>query len=136
MKAAIENHTLPGCIRQAELRFTPSAVGSSKATRLNDSMKTGVLQTFIMILFLTAGSRVMAQQTWGALGNGLNAGVYALQVANGVPYAGGLFTSPGSYIAQWNGTAWAAVGSSGGPGGPVYALAALYGNLYVGGALG
>src|SRR5690242_12657980 len=136
MKAAIENHGLHGCGRQAELRFTRSEVESTKAIRLNDSMRSGVLQTFTMILFLTAAFRVTAQQTWGALGNGLSPGLHALQVAGGVPYAGGDFTSPGSFIAQWNGTAWTAVGTSGGPGGPVYALAALYGNLYVGGQFG
>ena len=101
--------------------------------------KAVLFQTFAIVLFLTGTFMVSAQtqQTWGALGNGLNAGVFALQVLGGVPYAGGQFgTQTGCGIAQWNGTAWVDVGSNFPPQAPVYAIAGLNGNLYAGGALG
>ena len=118
------------------LQCARSANGTSKTIK-RDSMKarTSLCYAFAVNLFLAAGSPVAAQQTWGALGSGLSSSVDSLHVLGGVLYAGGTFHTPGQYIAQWNGTAWTAVGT-GGPGGPVYALAALYGNLYVGGDLG
>ena len=114
------------------LQCARSANGTSKTIK-RDSMKarTSLCYAFAVNLFLAAGSPVAAQQTWGALGSGLSSSVDSLHVLGGVLYAGGTFHTPGQYIAQWNGTAWTAVGT-GGPGGPVYALAALYGNLYAG----
>src|SRR5207237_5048367 len=107
------------------LQCARSANGTSKTIkRYSTKARTSLCYAFAINLFLAAGSPVAAQQTWGALGNGLIS-VYALQMSGGVLYAGGPFTSPGNYIAQWNGTAWTAVGT-GGPGGPVRAVAALY----------
>jgi hypothetical protein len=82
---------------------------------------------------------------WDNLGTGadttkraLNGAVYALNTdAPGVLYAGGAFTDAGGnpsadYIARWNGTAWAALGS---PtlNGAVHAIAWFGGKVYAGG---
>jgi hypothetical protein len=65
----------------------------------------------------------------------MNNSVEALAVAGTNLYAGGLFTkaggNPATYIAQWNGSRWSAVGS--GLYGAVYALAVSGTNLYAGG---
>ncbi len=50
---------------------------------------------------------------------------------NGRLTAGGRFTSPGSYIASWTGSAWNALGT--GVNDEVYTLLKQSGNLYVGG---
>ena len=82
---------------------------------------------------------------WDNLGTGgdptrgaLNGAVYALNTdAPGVLLVGGAFTdaggSPGAdYIARWNGSAWAALGSST-LNGAVHAVAWFGGRVYVGG---
>jgi hypothetical protein len=82
---------------------------------------------------------------WDNLGTGatpathaLNGGVYALNTdAPGVLYVGGAFTDAGGdpnadYIASWNGTKWAALGSST-LNGAVNAIAYSGGKIYVGG---
>lgn len=77
---------------------------------------------------------------WDESGNqwvtltGLNGTVYCLaEGADGSLYAGGAFTTPGSYVARWNGTAWAAVGTP--PALLPYAIAlASDGTLYIGGS--
>jgi hypothetical protein len=78
---------------------------------------------------------------WSALGSGANSGVFALAVAGTNLFVGGGFSSVYStgttpvtgtkYIAQWNGSAWSALG--GGAQGAVQALAVSGTNLYVGG---
>ena len=92
--------------------------------------------------------------SWSALGSGISGAgvsgygpyVYALAVSGNTLYAGGMFTMAGgsaaSYIAQWNGSSWSALGS--GISGPVKigynyyalsvdALAVAGTNLYAGG---
>ncbi len=82
---------------------------------------------------------------WDNIGTGatpttsaLNGGVYALNTdAPGVLYAGGAFTDAGGnagadYIASWNGTKWAALGSST-LNGAVFAIAYFGGKVYAGG---
>ncbi len=86
---------------------------------------------------------------WSAVGGGISwsiapAGVWALGVWNDKLYAGGAFDHAGSvtanFIASWNDTAWAPLGSgtyrsSGGSpnAGYVYAIGSDKNNLYVGG---
>ena len=85
----------------------------------------------------------------GAAGTGPVDHVFALLAADinddatatSVLYAGGKFRAVGnqatSYVAVWNGTAWAPVGAPyGGLDGPVYALAMWAGDLYAGGDFG
>ena len=81
---------------------------------------------------------------WDNLGTGssptkraLNGAVYALDASGAVLYAGGAFTDAGGnptadYIARWNGTTWAALGSST-LNGAVHAVARFGGKVYVGG---
>ncbi|MBK8701300.1 MAG: T9SS type A sorting domain-containing protein [Saprospiraceae bacterium] len=71
--------------------------------------------------------------SWSALGNGgPNGQLNDLEVHNGLLYAGGSFSSPGSNIAVWNGLAWNALGV--GTNGPVNALFSLNStNLFLGG---
>jgi hypothetical protein len=79
---------------------------------------------------------------WSALGSGISDGdeagtfVNALVVSGGTLYVAGDFTMAGgrsaNYIAQWNGSAWSALGS--GMNGELLALAVSGGNLYAGGA--
>lgn len=86
---------------------------------------------------------------WKALGSGIGTGegddssvVYSLTVYNGNLYAAGAFSTAGGTtaynLAQWDGTAWSAVGQGIGAGaGDIYSyantVAAINGNLYVGG---
>lgn len=81
-----------------------------------------------------------AAGAWSTLGSGLNGEVNAILVvsANEI-YAGGAFTIAGgttvNYVARWNGTAWAALGTGPGANGVVYSLAlGPDGRLYAGGA--
>lgn len=77
--------------------------------------------------------------TWGTMGSGLAAGaVYTIVSGrDGTVYIGGGFTQAGgvagtAYLAQWNGTAWSAVGL--GTNNDVYALAVdAQRQVYVGG---
>jgi hypothetical protein len=91
-------------------------------------------------LFAAGGSLVTRWDgsTWTPLGSSPDNYVYALAVdATGLLYAGGTFNSAGGvntgHIAQWDGTAWSAVGDGSG----VYFVHALVvdalGNLYAGG---
>lgn len=73
---------------------------------------------------------------WSAVGEGLNAAVYALLSQPGRLVAGGEFGAAGhvsaSHIAAWNGSAWSPFGA--GVNGPVYALASLGEALVAAGA--
>lgn len=80
--------------------------------------------------------------SWSALGSGVgvdypadNDSVNTLAFSGGNLFAGGSFTNAGgivvSNIAEWNGSAWSALGS--GMNGGVSALAVAGGNLYAGG---
>jgi len=105
--------------------------------------KTISLLTLALLLGLTADLRaaVFAKANWVGLGSGLGGTVSALAVdTNGNLYAGGVFTNAGTlsvnHIAEWNGTAWSALGSpSNGVNGQVLALAVDTNRniLYVGG---
>jgi hypothetical protein len=100
--------------------------------------------------FTTAGgvtANYIAQwngSAWSALGSGMGGdspfapSVSALAVSGTTLYAGGYFTTAGgvtaNYIAQWNGSAWSALGSGIGGGIPlVYALVVRGTDLYAGG---
>lgn len=87
-----------------------------------------------------------ASGAWSALGsgggNGLGDRVRELAMVGGDLYAGGDFTEANTgdaiaanHIARWDGTAWSALGSSGGNGvdDKVLTMIGLGGNLYVGG---
>src|SRR2546426_3380503 len=69
----------------------------------------------------------------------MNDGVLALAVSGSDLYAGGEFTTAGgsaaNYIAKWNGSSWAALGS-GIDSGLVSALAVSGSDLYAGGYFG
>lgn len=73
--------------------------------------------------------------SWTGLGTGINGGVYALCVYNGILYAGGSFDTAGGvpvrYIAQWDGNTWAPVGTGVNDG--IWALCIHNGELYAGG---
>jgi len=102
--------------------------------------------------FSTAGgvsANAIAQwngSSWSALGSGMNGGVgvgpavSALAVSGTNLFAGGQFTTAGgvsaSYIAEWNGSSWSALGSglSGFVTGAVFALAVSDNNLFAGGS--
>jgi trimeric autotransporter adhesin len=78
---------------------------------------------------------------WRPLDGGTTHNVNALAVFEGDLYIGGAFGSAGGIpgtarLARWDGEAWSAVGSAGGPalGGQVNALLAHGDSLYVGGA--
>ena len=98
----------------------------------------------------TTGANRVAKwdgDNWAALGNGggngLNSTVQALAVVGTDLYAAGLFTSANhggpsigaNYLAKWNGNNWSPVGTNGGNGANNYvlAMAAMGGDLYVGG---
>jgi len=74
---------------------------------------------------------------WGALGDGFNSTVNALQFVNGTLYAGGRFSQSGTVtmnnIAAWDGTQWSDVG--GGTDGTVEDLTSDGVNLFAGGFL-
>ncbi|HQF63790.1 MAG TPA: hypothetical protein PLT26_14925 [Anaerolineaceae bacterium] len=89
-----------------------------------------------------AAARVAAYDpvagTWAALGTGLNGTAYAVcpNLAGTGVYIGGAHTTAGGssipYLAEWDGTAYAAVG--GAPNGNVKMLKVRQGVLYAGGA--
>jgi hypothetical protein len=96
-------------------------------------------------VLLAAGASAAGPGGWSHLGTGgkagtapLNDAVYALNSQNpGVLYAGGAFTSAGgnpgaAFIARWNGTTWAPVGSPA-LDGAVNAIAYSAGRVFVGG---
>ncbi len=76
--------------------------------------------------------------SWSALGSGMNDFVLALAASGTNLYAGGDFNkangNPADYIAQWNGNSWSTLG--GGVNNTVYALAASGTNVYAGGTFG
>ncbi len=67
------------------------------------------------------------------LNNGTNSQVYALNSMNGGVAIGGIFTTPSPYLALWNGSNWATLGTV--LNGPVYAMIgdATFGTLVIGG---
>jgi hypothetical protein len=73
---------------------------------------------------------------WEALGQGVNAAVWAVTRFNGQIYIAGDFTLSGTTqmrrVARWTGSAWEEVG--GGLNGSAYTFAQYGGNLYAGGA--
>jgi hypothetical protein len=79
-----------------------------------------------------------ATGAWAAMGTGLNVGGWAIvpNLAGTGVYIGGFFTTAGGsaipYLAEWNGTAYAAVG--GAPNGAVVSLWQEKGETYAGGA--
>ena len=100
------------------------------------TIRLGLVLTLLasLIGFVAASA---SDETWSALGNGMNADVYALALDSaGNLYAGGSFTSaggtPANRIAEWDGSAWLPLGS--GMDAEVYALATDgRGYLYAGG---
>jgi hypothetical protein len=99
----------------------------------------------VLVALTTGASATPGPGGWDNLGSGatpttdaLNGAVYALNTdAPGVLYVGGAFTDAGGnagadYIASWNGTKWAALGSST-LNGAVHAIAYFGGKVYVGG---
>jgi hypothetical protein len=74
---------------------------------------------------------------WTAV-SGFGAAVYALytDTANNLLYAGGKFTSPGTFIAKYNGSTWTGVGSGLNVGSlpAVFAVTTFKDTLYVGGS--
>jgi hypothetical protein len=76
--------------------------------------------------------------SWSTMGDGFNAGVFAVERFNNQTYAGGEFTMSGgtsvNRIARWTGSSWAPLGS--GMNGNVYALKSFNGQLYAGGDFG
>ena len=101
--------------------------------------------TALVALLATGASATPGPGGWDNLGTGatptthaLNGGVYALNAdAPGVLYVGGAFTDAGGnasadYIASWNGTKWAPLGSST-LNGAVFAIAYFGGKVYAGG---
>ena len=78
--------------------------------------------------------------SWSPLGAGVDGIVYDILILNGTVYAGGSFETAGGTtvngIASWNGSNWNALGAGvkrGTRSGMVRTLAALNGELYVGG---
>ena len=92
--------------------------------------------------FITAGGDTVNYiakwdgASWSAMGDGMDATVYAMTMYNGVLYVGGAFTEADGVtvdnIAKWDGTAWSAVGASGADG-YIDALVVSNGVLYAGG---
>ena len=85
-------------------------------------------------------SRVAAWDgnTWHALGEGVDATVYALAIYRGELVAGGWFTHAGgleaAHIAAWDGEAWEGLGRGQGLDGEVRAMAVFDGMLVAGGS--
>ena len=93
---------------------------------------------------MVTGTSYIAQwdgMSWSALGGGTSGNVYALAVVGTGVYIGGQFASAldggeapvagTSYIAQWDGSAWSALGD--GANNVVYTLAVMESDVYVGG---
>jgi hypothetical protein len=82
----------------------------------------------------------IAQQGWSAMGQGLNATVYAIERFNNFTYAAGAFTGSGAttlnHIARFDGTNWQPLGSGAtqGVNGTVNALKTFGSYLYAGGS--
>jgi hypothetical protein len=69
--------------------------------------------------------------SWTNFSSGTGHWVYAVaKSGNGDVYAGGSFTSPGFYIAKWNGSSWSMMGSVDNS---VYAIAVSGNDVYIGG---
>jgi len=69
--------------------------------------------------------------SWTDVGGGVGDDSFAMAHDGTNLYAGGKFTTPGSYVAKWNGTAWSALGS--GVNSTVWSLAHDGTALYAGG---
>ncbi|MBZ0204311.1 MAG: T9SS type A sorting domain-containing protein [Ignavibacteria bacterium] len=88
-----------------------------------------ILFVLTCLLFNSANT---ISQTWNALGSGTNGNINAAIVFNNELIVAGSFSSPGSNIARWNGTAWNSLGT--GLNGVVYALTIFNGQLIAAGA--
>ncbi len=77
-----------------------------------------IVSFFVFFLFIT--SNIVFAQSWNAIGSGTNGKVNAAIVFDGQLVVAGEFTTPGSNIARWNGTAWSSLGT--GLNGVVYGL--------------
>lgn len=80
------------------------------------------------IFFLFVSSNIIFAQSWNAIGSGTNGKVNAAIVFNGQLVVAGEFSTPGTNIARWNGTAWSSLGT--GLNGVVYGMT-IYNNQLV-----
>ncbi|NNM95084.1 MAG: hypothetical protein HKL88_06435, partial [Bacteroidia bacterium] len=73
------------------------------------------MKKLLLLLFALNFSFITLQAQWSGVGKGTNWQVYSLYVYSGNLYAGGWFDSaggkPANDIAQWNGSAWSALGT-------------------------
>lgn len=73
----------------------------------------------------------LSTEQWEPLSGSFNEIIDAVETYENKVYAGGNFTSPGNYVASWDGTSWSALST--GVNSRVYALATSGSNLYIGG---
>jgi hypothetical protein len=109
---------------------------------MNHRMLLVTVMVVIIVLTVSFSQTVSAaplfiskpgDENWDAVigATGMNNYVSSLAVYQGKLYAGGGFSSPASYIAQWDGMSW--TGVDGGMNMPVYALISDGTYLYAGG---
>ncbi len=89
-----------------------------------------IFTIFLFCVFLISNN--VFSQSWNAIGPGTNGQVNAAILYNGQLLAAGSFSTPGSNISMWSGTAWSNLGT--GINGPVYAVTIFNGNLVVAGS--
>lgn len=110
-------------------------VGGNVNALLVDGSSLYVAGDFVNIADTIETNRIarfnLLTEQWEPLSGSFNEVVDAVETYENKVYAGGNFTSPGNYVASWDGTSWNTLST--GVNNRVYALATSGSNLYIGG---